>query len=215
MKHDPETSFIPVYVSLQGILPEMFFQSLYNAIASKVNINPSEFEEIVDAEDFINALSYIIESLNHSSSTKSIIALLMDEFEIFNSYPIDVRESFRTVFMGHPEFSGYIRLIATGTELTVWTRSSPMNYLIELEIEPLTANEARGLILKPAIGVVSFDEAAVDRIIEITHGRPFDIQKICEQLTNTAIQKRLYHIKVEDVEVVRGLISPNHREDSK
>ena len=215
MKHDPETSFIPVYVSLQGIPPEMFFQSLYNAIASKVNINPSEFEEIVDAEDFINALSYIIESLNNSSSTKSIIALLLDEFEIFNSYPIDVRESFRTVFMGHPEFSGYIRLIATGTELTVWTRSSPMNYLIELEIEPLTANEARGLILKPAIGVVSFDEAAVDRIIEITHGRPFDIQKICEQLINTAIQKRLYRIKVEDVEVVSGLINTNRREDSK
>lgn len=215
MKHDPETRFIPVYISLQGIPPRMFFQSIYNAIVSKVKINPSEFKEINDVEDFINELSYITEFLNNSSSTKCIIALLLDEFEIFNSYSLDIRESFRTVFMGHPEFSGYIRLIATGTELTVWTRSSPMNYLIELEIEPLTANEARELILKPAIGVVSFDEAAVDRIIEITHGRPFDVQKICEQLLNTAIQKRLYRIKVEDVEVVSGLISPNRREDLK
>lgn len=139
----------------------------------------------------------------------------MDEFELFNSYPVDLRESFRTVFMGSPEFSEHIRLIATGTELTVWTRSSPMNYLIELEIEPLTPKEAREMILMPAKGVASFDEAAVDKIIEVTHGRPFDIQKICEQLINNAIQKRVYRIKVEDVEELRDLIIPKLKEASK
>ena len=202
MMTNPEAKFIPVYVSLQGIPPQTFFKSLYSAIVSRVNINPSELDEIVDAEDLINAMWDIINSLSKSSSTKSIFVLLMDEFELFNTYPLDLRESFRTVFM-NPPFSGHIRLIATGTELTVWTRSSPMNYLIELEIEPLTAKEAREMILMPARGVVGFDEAAVDRIIERTHGRPFDIQKICGQLINTAIQKRVYRIKVEDVKELR------------
>jgi hypothetical protein len=102
--------------------------------------------------------------------------------------------------MGPPEFSEHIRLIATGTEIEVWTRSSPMNYLIEIEIKPLTPEEAREMILMPAKGVASFDDAAVDKIIERTHGRPYEIQKICEQLINTAIQKRVYRIKAEDVE---------------
>jgi hypothetical protein len=203
MKTYPEVSFIPVYLSLQGIPPEMFFKRLYKAIVSKVNIPESDIEEpeeIVDAEDFINAMSYIIESLNNSSSTKSVIVLLLDEIELFNTYPLDLRESFRTVFMGPPEFSEYLRLIVTGTEIEVWTRSSPMNYLIETEIEPLTAEEARAMILMPAKGFANFDDAAVDKIIEVSNYRPYKIQKICEQLIDTAIQKRVYRIKEEDVD---------------
>lgn len=35
---DPEARFIPIYVSLQGIPPEMFFKRLCDAIVSKVNV---------------------------------------------------------------------------------------------------------------------------------------------------------------------------------
>jgi hypothetical protein len=194
----------------------MFFKRLYKAIVSKVNIPESDIEEpdkIVDAEDFINAMSYIIESLNNSSSTKSVIVLLLDEIELFNTYPLDLRESFRTVFMGPPEFSEHIRLIVTGTEIEVWTRSSPMNYLIETEIEPLTAEEARAMILRPAKGFANFDDAAVDKIIEVTNCRPYKIQKICEQLIDNAIQKRVYRINVEDVDEL--INSPEFKEGSK
>jgi chromosomal replication initiation ATPase DnaA len=214
MKIDPKVRFIPVSLSLQGIPPEVFFERLYKAIVNKVNMNDiEEPEKIVDVEDFINAMSYIIESINNSSSIKSVIVLLLDEIELFNSYPLDLRESFRTVFMGPPEFSEHIRLIVTGTEIKLWTRSSPMNYLIEIEIEPLTAEEAREMILRPAKGVASFDDAAVDKIIEGTHGRPYEIQKICEQLIDNAIQKRVYRIKAEDVEEL--INSPEFKEASK
>jgi type II secretory pathway predicted ATPase ExeA len=88
-----------------------------------------------------------------------------------------------------------------------------MNFLIEIEIEPLTAEEAREMILRPAKGVASFDDAAVDKIIEGTHGRPYEIQKICEQLIDNAIQKRVYRIKAEAVEEL--INSPEFKEASK
>ena len=178
-----------------------------------MNTNPSEFDEIVDAEDLINATWDIIKYLGKSSSIKSIFVLLLDEFELFNSYPLDLRESFRTVFMGPPEFSEHLRHIATGTEIELWTRSSPMNYLIEIEIEPLTAEEARAMILGPAKGVASFDDAAVDKIIAGAHGRPYEIQKICELLIDTAIQKRVYRIKEEDVDEL--INNSEYKEGSK
>jgi hypothetical protein len=82
-----------------------------------------------------------------------------------------------------------------------------MNYLIEIEIKSLTAEEARAMILRPAKGVTNFDDAAVDKIIEVK------IQKICEQLIDTAIQKRVYRIKVEDVDEL--INSPEFKEGSK
>jgi hypothetical protein len=88
-----------------------------------------------------------------------------------------------------------------------------MNYLIEIEIKPLTAEEAREMILTPAKGVASFDDAAVDKIIEGTHGRPFEIQKICEHLIDTAIQKHVYRIKEEDVDEL--IKSSEYKEASK
>jgi hypothetical protein len=85
MKIDPKVRFIPVYLSLQGIPPEIFFERLYKAIVNKVNmIDIEEPEKIVDVEDFINAISYIIESINNSSSIKSVIVLLLDEIECFH-----------------------------------------------------------------------------------------------------------------------------------
>ncbi len=85
-----------------------------------------------------------------------------------------------------------------------WQREgSPWyNFFEEIEIKPFRREDAAELIEKPIRGIFKLEDGLTDRIIEITEGKPYLIQKLCIALVNRLYEQGRRRITLDDVEAV-------------
>jgi hypothetical protein len=102
-------------------------------------------------------------------------------------------------------FAENLAAIVSGVEIKKrWDRvGSPWyNFFEEIEVAPLGPQDARELIRRPIRGIFKLDRGTEERIISITGGKPYLIQKVCIALVTRLHEQRRRRITMADVEAI-------------
>ena len=208
---DPAYDFFPVYVDLQGTPEDRFFatiaEDVFHQLADQVEMpEQTQFEdEQVDYSyrDLVRDLRGVIRQLEANSKAKVKLVLLIDEVDELNDYDPRINQRLRSLFM--KSFAESLVAVVSGVEIKKhWERvGSPWyNFFEEIEVLPLSRDEARQLIERPIAGVLKIEDGVVDRVLDMTGNRPYLIQKMCVSLVNEAYERGKTTITVADVEAM-------------
>jgi AAA+ ATPase superfamily predicted ATPase len=215
---DPEYRYIPAMIDLQGTSEEHFFATVMGDIldACKPVVGDkvvSELRERKDprepysVRDFSKDLKSLLDVAQVKSERKVKLVLLLDEVDELNKYSEQTNQKLRSVFM--KTFAEKMVAVMSGVHIKKnWqSEGSPWyNFFEEIEIPPLVRDDAVRLIRKPVHGIFTYEEAAVDKILEYSECKPYLVQRLCVNAVNQAIDAKRRRITVGDVETAQALI---------
>ena len=201
------------YLSLHQISGQTttsFLLEILRAIATQTkpeNPNLPRFQRMRrDPLGYFN--SFIHKQL--PQSTRHIV-LIFDEFQFIAGLKPervtleDINHYFRSLIQQHV---GLTIIFSGGGILSDLQRQADTVSLLEvaeyLPIKRLNDMDARELITEPAIRV-SYDDAAVDRLVQMTSGHPYFLQLICSELFNYATENQLTRITLDHLETFLDL----------
>ena len=206
---DPHFAFHPVYIDLQGTPQEQFFWTIARDIMEEVTPTleglaitgsaPSDY----GYRDLLGDVRLIIRYLQEKSPKTVKLVLLIDEVDELNEYDPRINQRLRSLFMKN--FAENLVAVVSGVEIKKrWEREgSPWyNFFEEIEVRPFDEQEARDLIKKPIEGIFKADAEVIERIIALTGGRPYLIQKLCVALVTRLHEERRRKMTVADVDAV-------------
>jgi tetratricopeptide (TPR) repeat protein len=206
---DPYYAFYPVYIDLQGTPQEQFFWTIARDIVEELaptlpglaitGSTPTNY----GYRDLLGDLRTVIRHLQEKSSKTVKLVLLIDEVDELNEYDPRINQRLRSLFMKN--FAENMVAVVSGVEIKKrWEREgSPWyNFFEEIEVRPFDEQDARDLIRKPIEGIFRADADVVERIISLTGGRPYLIQKLCVALVTRLHEERRRKMTVADVDAV-------------
>lgn len=206
---DPNYEFYPVYVDLQGTPETRFFQTIaddiFQELASVLDgLKPGkDISGDYSYRDFVRDVHAVIKTLKKRSSKKIKLVLLIDEVDELNDYNPRINQKLRSLFMKN--FAESLVAVVSGVEIKKqWEREgSPWyNFFEEIEVKPFGPRDARELIERPIGKIFKLDGGVVERIISLTAGKPYLIQKICISLVTRLHEQHRRRITIADVEAV-------------
>ncbi|MDH4055780.1 MAG: ATP-binding protein [Gammaproteobacteria bacterium] len=209
---DPHFAFYPVYIDLQGTPQEQFFWTIARDIAEELapTLDGLAITESMPSDygyrDLLGDLRLIITYLQEKSPKTAKLVLLIDEVDELNEYDPRINQRLRSLFMKN--FAENLVAVVSGVEIKKrWEREgSPWyNFFEEIEVRPFDEQEARDLIRKPIEGIFKADTDVIERIIGLTGGRPYLIQKLCVALVTRLHEERRRKMTVADVDAVAGV----------
>jgi hypothetical protein len=204
-----EYQFFPVFVDLQGVPESAFFHTLMNEVVDALRFAPATLESLrfrpeqedYDGRDFSHDLQKVLAELHGRTQRKAKLALLIDEVDVLNEYSERVNQRLRSIFM--KTFSEHIVAIMSGVGIRrTWkSEGSPWyNFFDELEVKALSREEAEALVREPVKGFFRYEEAAVQRILEVSQLKPYVIQKLCIRALGRMLEEGRSRVAVADVE---------------
>ena len=129
--------------------------------------------------------------------------LLIDEVDELNEYDPRINQKLRSLFM--KSFAENLAAVVSGVEIKKrWEREgSPWyNFFEEIEVAPLERQDALELIRRPIRGIFKLDRGAEQKIVSVTGGKPYLIQKLCISLVTRLHEQGRRRVTIEDVEAV-------------
>ncbi len=211
-----EWRFFPVLVDLQGVPEQSFFHALMAEVVDTLDLS-SETRAAVrfkpepggyDARDFAHDLQQVIADLKARTDLKVRLALLIDEVDVLNEYSDSVNQRLRGIFM--KSFSENLVAVMSGVGIRRRWKSevSPWyNFFDEIELTPFSREEAEALVREPVAGIFRWQPQAVERVLELSHLKPYLVQKICAHAVNRMLEEGRGTIRREDVEAARGAVA--------
>ena len=206
---DPDYAFFPVYIDLQGTPEDRFFATLAEEIFQ-------ELTPVLDGleprrpptsgygyRDLLADLRAVLRTLRAGTDKRVRLVLLIDEVDELNSYDPRVNQKLRSLFM--KSFAEDLVAVVSGVAIKrEWDREgSPWyNFFEEIDVGPLRLDDARELIERPIHGVLSFEEGAIQRIVELSDYRPYRIQRLCMKLVSRMYESGKRRVSVADVEAI-------------
>ncbi len=206
---DPEYDFYPVYIDLQGIPEEKFFQTIAEDLFHELGPELEDLHPTPPSEgdysyrELVRDMQRVLKALRKNSQKNVRVVLLMDEVDALNEYDPRVNQRLRSLFM--KSFAEHLVTVVSGVEIKKhWEgEGSPWyNFFEEIEVKPFERNDAEELIERPVRGIFALEKGVVDRIITLTGGRPYFIQKLCVSLINRLHEDNRRTITLGDVEAV-------------
>lgn len=208
---DPDYAFHPVYVDLQGTPEERFFATLaedvFGELAAELgDLRPSPEIAVAGSygyRELVKDLTNVLRALASRTSKQVKLVLLIDEVDELNDYDPRINQRLRSLFM--KSFADHLVAVVSGVRIRrEWEReASPWyNFFEEIEVTPLERDDAEALITQPMEGMFRFSAAAIDRILDRTGCRPYQIQKLCMALVNRLHEEGRRTITVADVESI-------------
>jgi GTPase SAR1 family protein len=209
---DPDYAFIPALIDLEGTAQEEFFHTLVEEILEDCQPYLTERLSLAYNEksqraythrDFARDLSTLIDQLQQSSNKEVRLILLLDEVDVMNRYDQLVQQQLRRIFM--KTFARNLGAVVAGVHISKeWERlESPWyNLFLEMELSPLSREEAVRLIKEPVKGVYSYEDEAVEAIWEYSQGHPQLVQQLCLEAVNRLLQEKRSRVTRADVESV-------------
>ena len=198
-----------MYIDLQGTPQEQFFWTIARDIVEELALpldglaisgsTPTNYSY----RDLLGDLRSILRRLQATSSKTAKLVLLIDEVDELNEYDPRINQRLRSLFMKN--FAENLVAVVSGVEIKKrWEREgSPWyNFFEEIEVRPFDEQEAGDLIRKPIAGMFKADSDVVERIIAMTGGRPYLIQKLCVALVTRLHEQRRRRMTVADVDAV-------------
>lgn len=193
---DGEHVFLPVFVDLQHLRGQEkgFFLLLGKrlidlAVARQVPANvisetlfaqhdreAGRYDSLSFAEDLSVLCDYWSEAFK---PRKPVVVLQIDESNLMDDFSDDTLRGLRAVLVSEPR----AKTVLSGKHIPIRkdTSSPWWNILTQIEVEPLTPEEARRIIVTPVEGVFRFDEEAIQVLLARAQGRPLYIQRVCAQ----------------------------------
>jgi hypothetical protein len=207
---DPDYDFYPVYSDLQGTPQERFFATLADDVFHQLapvldGLEPAQSPDSSDYgyRDLVRDLRSALEVLRQRSSKRVKLVLLIDEVDELNDYDPRVNQRLRSLFM--KSFAESLVAVVSGVEIKrQWEREgSPWyNFFEEIEVQAFRPEAAAELIERPIRGVFRLEDGLIDRVIEVTGGRPYLIQKLLIALVNLMHEENRRKITIADVDAV-------------
>ena len=206
---DPIYDFYPVYVDLQGTPEDQFFRTIAEDIFEQLGSVLGESRSGHDLSsdysyrEFIRDVRAVLKALDKRSAGKVRLVLLIDEVDELNDYDPRINQKLRSLFMKN--FAENLVAVVSGVEIKKqWEREgSPWyNFFEEIEVKPLEPGDARALIERPIGGIFKVEGGVAERIISLTAGKPYLIQKMCIALVTRLHEQHRRKITVADVEAV-------------
>jgi tetratricopeptide (TPR) repeat protein len=206
---DPLYEFHPVYVDLQGTPETLFFQTIAEDIFQELapvlgGLQPgSDVSGDYSYRDFVRDVRAILKTLKKRTTRKVKLVLLIDEVDELNDYDPRINQKLRSLFM--KSFAESLVAVVSGVEIKKhWEREgSPWyNFFEEVEVKPFGPREARELIERPIRGIFKLDNGTTEKIISLTGGKPYLIQKLCISLVTRLHEQHRRKITIADVEAV-------------
>jgi hypothetical protein len=211
LSRDPEYLFVPVFVDLQGTSEESFFATVMTDIleAARAHVHGQlpalpEASAGYSSREFSRDLRTVLASLQSTTAKKLKVVLLIDEVDQLNRYSEQTNQKLRAVFM--KTFAESLVAVMSGTHIEKqWaSEGSPWyNFFEEMEVGKLTRDDAIRLIRTPVHGIFTYDQAAVERILEVSGCEPYVIQRLCVHAINRIIESKRRRVRVEDIDAVR------------
>jgi hypothetical protein len=161
---------------------------------------PPRDETAYSYRELVRDIQRALKILKQTHSKKVRLVLLMDEVDELNEYDPRINQRLRSLFM--KSFAENLVTVVSGVEIKKhWEgEGSPWyNFFEEIEVKPLTRTDAAELIARPIRGIFKLETGAADRIIELTGGRPYLIQKLCVSLVTRMHEDDRRVITVADV----------------
>lgn len=210
---DPDFAFHPVLVDLQGVTEERFFGALMIAILDEVGpllppgcVDPAASQAAgYSHHELVRDLRAVIDALARRTAKRVKLVLLIDEVDELNSYDPKVNQRLRSLFMR--AFSESLVAVVSGVEIRKqWERAgSPWyNFFEEIEVAPLDRPAAEKLVRRPIEGVFRIEDAALQRLLDVTGCRPYRIQRACVALVGRLHLEGRGTITLADVEAIAG-----------
>lgn len=220
---DADFWFIPVYADLEGTPQETFFHFLMEEIVSAVRLLPGATAVLmkeVDAlnivgdapldytdRDFSRDLRQLLASLTgygqiEHPGRKLRLILLLDEMDVMSHYDHLVQQQLRRTFMR--DFAATLGAVVAGIQISkAWDRvESPWyNLFNEIELEPFDREQATELLIEAVQNYYTYDQVAVEAIIDHSDGRPFRLQQYGLEAVNHMLSQGRHRITLADVEV--------------
>jgi len=206
---DPAYEFHPVYIDLQGTPETRFFATLADDIFEELEpvldgLQPAkDTSRDYDYRDFVRDVRAVLKTLKKRTSKKIKLVLLIDEVDELNDYDPRINQKLRSLFM--KSFAENLASVVSGVEIKKhWEREgSPWyNFFEEIRVEPLDPEEARELIERPIRRFFTLDSGTADRIIALTGGKPYLIQKLCIALVTRLHEGHRRKVTIADVDAV-------------
>jgi tetratricopeptide (TPR) repeat protein len=206
---DPIYEFHPVYIDLQGTPETRFFQTIAEDIFQELAPALDGLTPLTDISgdysyrDFVRDVHAVLKALKKGTSKKVKLVLLIDEVDELNDYDPRINQKLRSLFM--KSFAENMVAVVSGVEIKKqWEREgSPWyNFFEEIEVKPLMPQDARELIERPIGKVFKLDSGVVEKIISLTAGKPYLIQKICISLVTRLHEQHRRKITIDDVEAL-------------
>jgi tetratricopeptide (TPR) repeat protein len=205
---DPVYRFHPVYVDLQGTPETRFFHTIAEDIFQ--DLGPalgdlkiaSDTPENYSYRDFIADVRAVLKTLA-GTPKKVRLVLLIDEVDELNDYDPRINQKLRSLFM--KSFAENLAAVVSGVEIKKrWEKEgSPWyNFFEEIQVEPLDSQDARDLIERPIRGIFKLENGTTERIISLTGGKPYQIQRLCIALVTRLHEQKRRRITLADVETV-------------
>lgn len=209
--YDPDYYFVPVFIDLQGTDEQHFFLTLMEEIVEvcqpkirePIACRLQKNKENYTSRDMSHDLRLLLQTLQKNTSRILKLVLLIDEVDELNKYSEQANQRLRSIFM--KTFAENLVAVMSGAFIRKkWeSEGSPWyNFFEEIEVPPLNKENAEQLIKKPVHGIFDFEEAAVDKILEYTACRPYDIQKVCVHVINRIIEDKRRHATMADVDEI-------------
>jgi hypothetical protein len=203
--------FFPALIDLQGVPETQFFPALMSDILESLSLSLATREglrfrpgiEKYDGRDFSHDVQRVLEELKTRTSRKVKLALLIDEVDVLNEYSESVNQRLRSIFMKTFSESLVAVMSGVGIKRTWKSEVSPWyNFFDEVELSAFTREEAEELIKTPVESVFRYEPAAITRILELSHLKPYLVQKFCIHAVNRMLEEGRTTITRDDVEAV-------------
>ena len=206
---DPVYQFYPVYVDLQGTAETRFFHTIAEDIFQELGPELGDLKMASDTPEnysyrnFVADVRAVLKKLAQRTSKKVRLVLLIDEVDELNDYDPRINQKLRSLFM--KSFAENLAAVVSGVEIKKrWEKEgSPWyNFFEEIQVEPLDSQDARELIERPIQGMFKLEDGTTDRIISLTGGKPYLIQRLCIALVTRLHEQRRKRITIADVEAI-------------
>jgi hypothetical protein len=192
-----ERRTFPVFVDLEAVTARDLFHALMEEAVLALAVSPRTLAELqfsrgqgqYAAADFARDLRHVVAELTSRTQQPVRLVLLIDEVDAVRegSSPSSDACLDRLLTDVSPE----LRVVLTGV--------GPLGALESLELEPLTPGDAEALVREPVAGVFHYERRAVERILELSRLRPFEIQRLCLHAVDRMLDEGRTTIRVADV----------------
>ncbi len=201
-----ELACFPVFVDLESVTPTGLFPAFMEEVLEVASPAPRTRAELrfrvgderYEPRDFRHDLGRVIEGLRERMHRPVRLVLLIDEVDAVRDEPERVAPPWLESLLdaGSREF----RVVAAGVGSGAPAVSSAI--LVELELRPLTPEEARELVSRPVARFFRYEPRAVERILELSGLRPYPIQGLCLHAVNRMLDEGRTTVRLADVEAV-------------
>jgi hypothetical protein len=190
----------PVFVDLEAVKASGFVRSLIEETIEALALSHETLARLrvrrghggYAEEDFCRDLREVVGELRARGSGPFRLVLLIDEIDAVGEGSDRALDAWLgPLLQDAPE---EVRVVVAGAA------SRPGGDLERIELQPLAPEDAEALVTQPVVGIYSYEASAVERILEQSGLRPFEIQRCCLYAIHRMLDADRTTVRLADVD---------------